>query len=60
METVRRWCADGMEAVRRWYADGMEMPVQLGWRWPLFGRQPMLNVATYCATVSSNSAGQQD
>ena len=28
-------------------------------RWPLFGRQTTLNVATYCAPVSSISAGQQ-
>ena len=28
-------------------------------RWPLFGRQTTLNVAAYCAPVSSISAGQQ-
>ena len=27
--------------------------------WPLFGRRRTLNVATYCAPVSSISAGQQ-
>ncbi len=27
--------------------------------WPLFGRQRTLNVATYCASVSGISAGQQ-
>jgi hypothetical protein len=27
--------------------------------WPLFGRQTTLNAATYCAPVSSISAGQQ-
>jgi len=28
-------------------------------RWPLFGRQTTLNAASYCAPVSSISAGQQ-
>jgi len=27
--------------------------------WPLFGRRPTLNAATYCATMSTVSAGQQ-
>jgi hypothetical protein len=27
--------------------------------WPLFGRTTTLNAATYCASVSSISAGQQ-